>query len=314
MVGKSDLDQYGKLVKVEEDPESYRRNAPHNLGLPSLKFWRPGVRKKDTDPKTGLETMPSSFNFWSGRKSSEDIMRRHVEALRAAKEFGFSLPKEVMDPKYLAAMALQEGRPDFGANNFNINNDRAIDVYNKLVPRFGDDAATFVAAVYDKGETAARLKKPFPLVWNGTGVLRENDGRLAASGKNYAARFPMFLKAVDQPKNAQLLGFIDKHLNSSEYSTPLTKTMEQDLDTAYRKKRTQAFIDANQKLKDSPLRQLQYTFLGSEGMLGVPREYDPIKMEESIVAPNLEELKKSADPQYKTGGSIENTTHYRKII
>jgi hypothetical protein len=310
------LDQYGKLVDVEENPESYAPIAPHNIGLPSLKFWRPGVRQKDTDPKTGLETLPSSFDFWTKgtRNSSEDTMRRHIEALRAAKELGFKMPDEVYDAKYLAAIALQEGRPDFGANAFNINNDKAIEVYNKLAPRFGQEAATFAAAVYDKGETAKRIKKPFPMVWNGTGTVRDKKGRLAASGENYAARFPMFLKAVDQPKNAPLLGFIDQYLNAKEYTSPLTVTMEQDLDREYGKRRAEAFDTASKKLKDAPLRQLQYTFLGSEGLLGVPKEYDPVKMQEAVVAPDLEKMKKYATPEYKSGGSIENTTHDRKII
>ncbi len=310
------LDQYGKLVKVEEDPESYRPTAPHNANLPNLKFWRPGVRQKDTDPKTGLETLPSSFDFWTKgtRRSSEDLMRRHIEALRAAKEFGFKMPNEIYDAKYLAAMALQEGRPDFGANAFNVNNDKAVEVYNKLAPRFGEEAATFAAAVYDKGETARRIKKPFPMVWNGTGTVRHEDGRLAASGKNYAARFPMFLKAVEQPKNAPLLSFIDQHLNAKEYTAPFTRTMEQNLDAEYRRKRSEAHDAASKKLKDAPLRQLQYTFLGSEGLLGVPKEYDPVKMQEAVVAPDLEKMKKYATPEYKSGGSIENTTHDRKII
>ena len=307
--------QYGKLVRVEEDPESYRTTAPNNVGLPNLKFWRPGVHAKDTNPETGLETLPSSFehrNFVS-HKSSEDMMRRHVEALRAAKEFGFNMPKEVMNSKFLAALALKEGRPDFGTNQFNVNNDKAIEVYNKLAPRFGNDAATFAASVYDKGEVASRLKIPFPMAWNGTGVWRY-DGKTIASGENYAKQFPIFLKAAEHPKNAPLVDFINQHLNSDTYTTPLTKTMQDEVNAAYEKRQSEAYNAAKTKLQESPLRQLQYTFLGSEGMFGVPKEYDPEKMRAAVLAPNPDELRKSAAPEYKKGGAIENTTHYRKMI
>lgn len=296
-------DQYKKLVPVKEDSDSYS-----GYGLPNIKYWRPGVREKDTDKKTNLETMPSNFD------NESRILRRHIEALRAAKEFGIKLPKEVMDSKFLTAMLIQEGRSDFGTNEFDINNDKSIEVYNKIAPRFGVDAATFVAAVYDKGETAKRTKKPFSMVWNGTGVVRDQSGKLVASGENYANRFPMFLKAAEHPKNAPLFNFVDQYLNSKEYTSPLTRTIKENLDTEYQNRRLEAYETASNKLKQEPLRQLQYTFFGSEGLFGVPKEYDPAKMKSSIVAPNLEELRKSANPEYKRGGAVENTTHKRKII
>jgi hypothetical protein len=317
---------------VREAKETYLPDAPHNVGLPSLTFWRPGLKPEHTDKKTGLETQPSTFE-WDERasygrgmtgdpskpkvKSGADTIRRQVEALRAAREYGFDLPSEVMDPKYLAAMVIKEGRDDIGNGGgiFNTNNKQAVSIYNKLAPRFGHEPAAFAASVYDKGQVARRLEIPFPMAWNGTGTVKDEQGKIWASGKSYAERFPQFLKAAEHPKNSQLVNFIDQHLNGKDYSTPLPKAMKDDIESTYGERKRTAYTTTKEKLKAAPLRELQYTFLGgADRMLGVPQEYDPEAMEATVTAPNYEDLRKKIAPTYKTGGSIENTTHDRKLI
>lgn len=319
-------------VLVEDALDTHRPDASYNVGLPDLQFWRPGINPKDTDKKTGLETLPSSFEWLDRRSffrgmtgdrnkpkvmSSADELRRHIEALRAAKEYGIDLPKEVLNPKYLAAMVIKEGRPDLGHSGgaYNTENKQAVEVYNKLAPRFGSSAASFAAAVYDKGQVSRRLNIPFPMAWNGTGTVKSTNGGLWASGKNYAERFPQFIKAAEHPKNAQLVGFIDQYLNGDEYSTPLPKSTQEDINRTYQQRKNQAYDDTKAKMEANPLRQLQYAFLGgSDNLLGVPKEYDPLAAEAAVAAPNYDELRKQLNPTYKAGGSIENTTHSRKII
>jgi hypothetical protein len=296
-----------------------------SAGLPSLRWRRP-----DKKSKTGLESLESRFGVKrvprsqyspgvletsDAKRSGEDVVRRSIEALRAARELGYELPKEIYDPQHLAAMLMQEGRSDFGAGHGFGHNKKATELANILTERFGPEAGVFVGSVYDKSEVARRTKKPFAMVWNGVGVTRNADGSILASGKNYAERFPMFYEAAGRPENAPLRDFVNKYLTGTEYTSPLLPAVKQDMQNDYKMRQNKVWSETNKKLSKSPLRQLQHTFLGgADSRFGVPAEYDPEYQRSQIKPPDFEKLVKDLRPKYKAGGAIENTTHDRKIL
>lgn len=306
-----------------EDIASYSPDAPHNKGLPSLTYYRPDPVNPATGKgryggKEGLETQPSAFKYSAAERrneKSEDFIRRGVEALRATRELGYELPSEMSDPKFLTALLMKEGRPDFGANKIDTDNPESVKIFNSLVRRFGREAATFAAVAHEKGQVAKRTKLPLPLLWNGTGVQRDiNTGKVIASGKNYNERFPDFLKAAEHEKNAPMVEFIRQHLNNTDYTSPLSPADEREINRKYQMRQNEAAQAALKRLDDSTLRTLQYGLFGDNKYLGVPDEYSPTKAEAAVPAPDMEKLRRRLKPEYKSGGAVENTTHDRKIL
>lgn len=318
-MAKSRGQRYDEYVRADEDPD-----APHNRGLPSLRWRRP-----DPKSKTGLESLESDLSGYRDpifrRKIPvdnrtdvpEDGLRRNIEAIRAARELGYKLPEEVYDPAFLAALMIKEGRADLGGTDVGTwayaHNKKAMKLYEELAPRFGEDAAGIAALMYDKGQVAKRIKKPFPMVWNGVGEFRRDDNSLVASGKNYARRFPEFIEAAKRPENRAVYDFMDKYLNNTEYSTPLPKDRWADVESEYQRRQDTVRESVQQRLNENLLRRAQYALFGS-GLLGVPEEMDPKKMAEAVPAPDYEQLRRQLKPNYATGGNVENTTHYRKIL
>ena len=132
-------------------------------------------------------------------------MQDFIKAMRAGEKYG--VPQ--LPPEYLAALLLQEGRSDFGFNEMNMNNPKARMIAEMLMQEgFDDTSAGFGGALYDKMQTAMRLKKPFSTVWNGTGV-----NMYGQSGKQYTDKFGQGFGAVMHPKNAPLLGSIKEAYN-----------------------------------------------------------------------------------------------------
>jgi hypothetical protein len=288
-------------------------------GLPALLGYRADPKNR-SGRGTGLESVPLKF---VGNKSAYklpevnplnvDALRQNMEALRYARELGYPMPPEANDPKFWAGIALEEGRSDFGANGFNTNNKKAIELHDKVSDRFGSMPAAFAAAVFDLGQTASRRKIPFAHAWAGLGTTdQKNDEGEIREGSQYhtGANFPTYLQsfidAAGHPKNKDFLGFIDQHLNGQDYSTPLPDSIKTQLDMQQDNK-------AQQLSKDwGPLRQLQKNIFGVDGRFGVPSEKDP----NLVPKPDYDQLAKYADPtnHYKRGGSVERTTHDRKLI
>ena len=155
--------------------------------------------RADRKSKSGVESLPTKFDM--------DTVKQHVAALRDAVKMGFTLPHEMMTPEYLTALALKEGRSDFGANEYNTNNKQAVSLYNTLKQSgYKDEPAQFAAAALDKGQVAERHKVPLPEAWNGLGHTATEDGRV------YAQHFKSFMKAAKHPQNTQLYQFIRGNL------------------------------------------------------------------------------------------------------
>ena len=154
--------------------------------------YRPDVKGK-YGGKEGLETQPTYFDKMQ--------IQDYVRAMRAGEPYG--VPQ--LPPEYLANLALREGRSDFGFNELNYKNKKAADISKALATsgQHEDPASDFAGALYDKMNTAMRLKKPFTTMWNGTGV---ND--YGQSGNTYTQKFTQGFPATMHPKNQELLNII----------------------------------------------------------------------------------------------------------
>lgn len=147
--------------------------------------------------KDRLETISSGVD----KETMEDFIR----AMRAGEKYG--VPQ--LPPEYLASMLMKETRSDFGYNDYNRNNPRARMIAEMLVKEgFDPNAAGFGAAIYDKMQTANRLKIPFATAWNGTGVNRQGQ-----TGQQYAQGISSGFEAVMHPRNQPMLNTIRQAYN-----------------------------------------------------------------------------------------------------
>ena len=176
--------------------------------------------------KDRMETMPTVLD----RTTIED----YIKAMRAGEPLG--VPQ--LTPQQLAQMLLTEGRSDFGYNQLNENNKKA--VYKAdLLQEMGHNRmpAEFAAALYDKQQLANRINRPLPEVWNGLG----RSSLTGRTGAQHNARFNQFGYAVDSPKNAELMNTINEaynyrppvkqELGANEYANPMgdyVPTVEQN--------------------------------------------------------------------------------------
>lgn len=175
--------------------------------------------------KDRMETMPTTFD--------RNMIDAYIKAMRAGAPVG--VPQ--LTQQQLAQMLLTEGRSDFGFNQLNENNKRALQKAD-LLQEMGHDRlpAEFAAALYDKQQTANRLNRPLQEVWNGLG--RSSAGR---TGAQHNQRYNEFGYAVNSPKNTELMNTINSaynyvppekvNLGANEYANPMgdfVPTVEQN--------------------------------------------------------------------------------------
>jgi hypothetical protein len=176
--------------------------------------------------KDRMETMPTRLD--------RTTIEEYIKAMRAGAPMG--IPQ--LTPDQLARMLLVEGRSDFGFNTLNENNKLAMQKATLLNEMgHGQPAANFAAALFDKQQLADRINKPFQEVWNGSG-RSDVTGR---TGAQHNQRYNQFGYAVEHPKNAELINFINsaynyqppvkQDLGANEYSNPagdFVPTVEQN--------------------------------------------------------------------------------------
>ena len=137
----------------------------------------------------GLETQPTQLRMGPLYALARDMA--------ATKQYG--TPQISLQD--LAALALKEGREDFGANNYDHNN-KEIQAYVDRLVRDGVswENAGILAAMREKQAVAARLKIPFARAWNGTGT-----NQFGQTGADYARDYEAYRKAATARENAELL-------------------------------------------------------------------------------------------------------------
>lgn len=132
-------------------------------------------------------------------------MKPYLDVYKLAKG-KFGLPK--LTSKELAGMALAESRPDFGYNNWDVNQPHLKKLFaevKKLAPGISDEQAGFIVALREKNDLAKKLKRSFYETWNGLGVSEQ--GR---TGKQHEIRVKKNMeKAVPHKQNEQLIKMLE---------------------------------------------------------------------------------------------------------
>ena len=208
-----------QFIKYGSDPFAYLQ------GDNMIDAYRANPKNK-FGAKDYIETQPTRLNAAQ--------ITAYMNALRDAQHLGV----KPLSAEQLATMALLEGRSDFGYNQLNENNKKA--VYKAdLLQEMGHNRmpAEFAAALYDKQQLANRINRPLPEVWNGLG----RSSLTGRTGAQHNARFNQFGYAVDSPKNAELMNTINEaynyrppvkqELGANEYANPMgdyVPTVEQN--------------------------------------------------------------------------------------
>jgi len=160
--------------------------------------------------KNGVETLDSKYD--------KETIRPLLNAYKdAAALHGIKM----MDPDDFLIMALNEGRSNFGYNDYNYNNARTNKIVKTLIDKGYDPyAAGFPAAIVDKQMEAKRLNLPFFHLWNGAGP----------AARAYNQRHEDSRYSVEDPRNQNLRNFIRESMGQK----PIGKVSEADIpDTEY---------------------------------------------------------------------------------
>jgi hypothetical protein len=155
----------------------------------------------------GLETLPTQFMDGGIFKAgSPAMLYSYVRAYRQAANH-YDMPP--MTAQQLAALAIKEGRADFGASAYDTYNPRSKAMYQNLTSKgIGQLPALFPTIIAEKAAVAKRLNIPFAEAWNGTGSNGNSTGAQYAKGYDHA------LKAAAHPKNKPLVDFIQSALDA----------------------------------------------------------------------------------------------------
>lgn len=167
---------------------------------------RPDVAKRS------METMKMGFDT--------ETMGNLLDAYRNAQTIDPTFPKLSYDQ--LLRIALEEGRSNFGYNEWDVNNKKLQGVVASLKQLGHDDySAGFAAALKEKYDTAKRLGRSFEEVWNGAGP----------KARNYASRIQKGMYSVEHPDNQQLREFIKYRISPEKRSEVNFSTFDNPLMT-----------------------------------------------------------------------------------
>lgn len=172
--------------------------------------------------KEGIETLPLKF--------PAKYLKGYLRAYNLAKKHG--APKD-LTAEDLYALAMKEGRFDFGTNKYNTNDPESVAIYQKtykdLIAQGEDPAgaaqqAMFPAALYDHHKRSQKLGISFGHSWTGTGT----SAATGISGKTAGEMMNQQYSGWDHPKNKKFIDFIRKYAGISE-PKPQKKAELQDV-------------------------------------------------------------------------------------
>ena len=214
------------------DPLGEKRWDPYDNNASNVP-----IKSYKVDYKTGeLETLPTTFNqygaFAYGQNEAEEHSRQmqqkypssrsnelldmasKLRAVHASQKFGG--PK--VSPEDMVALLNQEGRQDFGIGPLDFSHDKkAVQLAKKLEEEgFSQVDVKLSAGLLSAQNTAKRLNIPWQKVWNGTGsaiVYKKGKKDRMHSGLDYVNEFELNKKAALDPKNADLLSFVQKNMS-----------------------------------------------------------------------------------------------------
>ena len=147
----------------------------------------------------GMETLRKGYD--------KETMGNLLDAYRNAQALDPKFPK--LTPEQLTRMALEEGRSNFGYNEWDVNNKKLQKVVNNLKELGHDDySAGFAAAIKEKYDTAKRLGQPFEQLWNGAGP----------KAREYYQRIQKGMYSVDHPDNKEMRDYIKFRITPQQRS------------------------------------------------------------------------------------------------
>lgn len=147
----------------------------------------------------GMESLRKGYD--------KETMGNLLDAYRNAQALDPKFPK--LTPEQLTRMALEEGRSNFGYNEWDVNNKKLHKVVNGLKELGHDDySAGFAAAIKDKYDVAKRLGQPFEQIWNGAGP----------KARAYNERIQKGMYSVDHPDNKEMRDYIKFRITPQQRS------------------------------------------------------------------------------------------------
>lgn len=189
--------------------------------IPLQRFQVGGDKYHPTDPN--LETANTLNN---STKANQEIFR-YARLAGAASKYGYP----TLTPEELTALALQEGRSDFGYNGGGFGK-KGSNYSNKLFDEMSNkfnahtDDLGFMATIADKKRVSEKYGIPFANAWNGTGI---SDAK--KTGKQYAEEWKQQYEVATRPENSQLYDLIRKaYSHGTEHGLPLLENQLQDTD------------------------------------------------------------------------------------
>lgn len=188
--------QRSNPLKYKGDPVSSWWGQPRYKAIPEQDM----LWGRRPDLKTGgMETLRKGYD--------KETMGNLLDAYRNAQALDPKFPK--LTPEQLTRMALEEGRSNFGYNEWDVNNKKLQKVVNSLKELGHDDySAGFAAAIKEKYDTAKRLGQPFEQLWNGAGP----------KARAYYDRIQKGMYSVDHPDNQQLKEYIRNRITPQRRS------------------------------------------------------------------------------------------------
>jgi hypothetical protein len=226
---QTDLPYHMQGFAPETIPKEYWLNETDPIDTDKMRVpaYRAGMNPKDTDPKTGLETLPMRGKVeepahgggghsggWGQTNKKTDpylgysMLYARARAMRAAQHLG--VPQ--LTPEELGGLVLQEGSAGMGGGFSDRNSKKQAARVKELTAHgVNFSNAEFLAQMEGKYELAKRLKKPFGELWNGTG---KNWAK--TSGAQYAKNLQKQIEATKQPKNKEFMDIINMGLAHGE--------------------------------------------------------------------------------------------------
>jgi len=210
-----DLPPIWQQFDVNTLPKNYVED-PESLRFP---MYAAGTVPKNTDPKTGLETLPLRDKTKMMRSDtgenlgnpylSGDQIYAIARGMGATRQHGVAQ----LPPEQLAGMILQEGRPDLGNNiggkrakkpeYYDPNSKAQAEMFDTLKSSgLHSHTASWLTKATAKQQLADRLKIPFGVAWNGTGTSNYQ------TGAQYGRELQANIRAAQHPKNTQLLDLV----------------------------------------------------------------------------------------------------------
>ena len=236
---QTDLPHHMQGFAPETIPKEYWLNETDPIDTDKMRVpaYRAGVKPKDTDPKTGLETLPmrgkadnpalgggGASGGWRQTNKKTDpylgysMLYARARAMRGTQHLG--IPQ--LTAEELAGLVLQEGGAGMGGGYSDRNSKKQAARVKELREHgVNYSNAEFLAQMEGKYELAKRLKKPFGELWNGTG---KNWAK--TSGAQYAKNLQKQIEATRQPKNKEFMDIVNMglaHGDAYPHEKPMPK-------------------------------------------------------------------------------------------